>query len=118
MLSTNKMVMTWIGMLPPDSSANNKQRIAYFLIGLVALAVTGGCMSGQAAYFLKYMHIDLRKSLFSLIGVIGLGGALYVGISGIILRYEMAKIYEQLSDIYDSGKLIHFTNWIFVFHEI
>lgn len=104
MLSTNKMVLKWLCMIPFDKTSNKNHRVAFFLFALSGLTCKTFTAVAHVAFFVHYMHTDLHKSLFSLIGVMAISGAIYVGISGIILRHKIVIIYEQLSDIYDFGE--------------
>lgn len=91
-------------MLPADKSSSIIRRISYVFVGLTALIWNAINIAAHVAFFMEYISINLNESLFALIGVIGGCGVFYVGASAFILRYKMAIIFDQLSDIYESGK--------------
>lgn len=109
--------MKWLFMLEPEKSSNRKQRIAYLLVALCVLSFNINCVAAHLAFFLKYLRTDLNKSMFALMGVIPGSGSVYVEIIGIIFRHRMPIIYEQISDIFNSGKWFLEINiwklWIF-----
>lgn len=103
MLITNKTVMSWLCMLPIDKTASAKQKLCYYLRGLIAFIPTASGLIAHSTFFKKNIHSNPAASLFALMGAIGTGGSVYIAIIAFIMRHEMIIIYDLLSDIYDSG---------------
>lgn len=104
MLNTTKKVMEWLCVLPADKASTKQQRISHCMVVLFGLTIKISCVFAHLIFFVKNIHTELNQSLFALLGLIGVAGAVYVEISGVILRNKMATIFEQLSDIHDAGK--------------
>lgn len=106
MLDTNKKVMTWLCMVPPDESSSINQRIAYYLVGMFVFAWNVIGVAGDAAYFFVHIKSDMSEALFALMGTIAGGSMIYVAITAFTFRRKILIIYDRLSDIYDSGECI------------
>lgn len=107
MLSTNKLIMEWLCMLPAEESSTQKQRVMNYLTALFTLTFNTSCAAANATYFWMNLN-NMNQSLFSLFGVLGCCDIVYVEIMAFILRYKMASIYQQLTDIYKLGKCLAF----------
>lgn len=87
-----------------------KVACAIFTVANILANLVG--LLASAAFFLKYVSIDLEVSLYGLFTVFGFGIAMYAAVIVIVNRRKIYNIFEKLSQIYEESKQILTLQWI------
>lgn len=103
-LVTNQQVLTWLCICPIEKSVTKFEKCAQ--IGITSLFVlTLFCgLTASVVYFVKFVSIDLEKSLYT---VLQIGGTLLVLYTFTVLclsRNKINAVFEHLTQIYDECK--------------
>lgn len=99
-LKTNRHVLTWLCVFPPEEGTTKKKRIAHVVFSLTIFGINAGSFFVSLAYFMKYMSIDLEQSIFAIVQMLGEVNMTYISVITFILRDEVSATYKSLSKIY------------------
>lgn len=108
-LATNRRVLTWLCVFPPEKGTTKAQRMAHVALSLSVFVVNMGSFFVSLAYFLKYMSIDLEQSLFAVVQMLGEVNMTYISIITYILRRQITATYKSLCRIYKACEVTVFS---------
>lgn len=103
-LETNRRVLTWLSVFPPEEGSTKSQKVAYTAFTLWILGVLVFSFVTSLAYFLKYMHRDFGRSLFVMVQITGVSNMFYIVCITFILRHRITAVYISLCGIYKARK--------------
>lgn len=103
-LETNRWVLTWLCVFPPERHTSKWKRLAHVAFSLTVFFINAGSFFGSLAFFLKYMSVDLEQCIFALVQMIGEVNMSYISIITFLLRDKIKAIYDNLSRIYRARK--------------
>lgn len=104
-LVTTRQCLTWICMCPADESTSRWQKTKYTLFAVTTEIGLMCICTPAAVYFLKYISIDLGRSVFAFMFVVATFTAFCMGLIGMIsLPHKIGRIFENLSKIYKDSK--------------
>lgn len=103
-LKTNRRVLTWFCVYPPERYASQLKRFLYKCSGLFAFAVLVAGTLGSIAFIIKNISIDLENSLFALMTTVGNVSMVYMVAATYIIRRKIVAIFDSLTKIYNERK--------------
>lgn len=103
-LKTNRWILTWLCVFPPEKNTSKWKKLAHIAFSLTVFIINAGSFFGSLAFFLKYMSVDLEQCIFALVQMIGEVNMSYVSIITFIQRDKIKAIYDDLSRIYRARK--------------
>lgn len=107
-LKTNRRVLTWFCVCPPDERATKWNRYAYVAFTASSFLVMFSAVLSDALFFWKFIATDIEHSLMALLQLFGHGAMAYSILFMYILRDNINAIFESLSEICAmSKKLSH-----------
>lgn len=105
-LVTNQKVLTWICICPVDKNATKFEKSARIgITSLIVITLFCGFIA-SVVFFVKFVSIDLEKSLYTVFQIVGTLLILYSFIVLYLFRNEINAIFEHLTEIYDECKLL------------
>lgn len=108
-LETNQRVLTWLCGYPPNESTGKSKRIAYIVFTVNVIIAMTLFVAAGANFIYRHISISLEESLFSLFHTLGAVSMLYQCVAIVVLRHELAAIFDGLSKIYnESEENLHF----------
>lgn len=102
-LRTNQRVLMWLCGVPPNESDSKRKKTAFVtltlsvIIGHLFLVVAG------AVFIYRNVSDNLEEALFSLFHTLPTASMLYQSVVTVFLCRELAGIFEELSDIYNTS---------------
>lgn len=102
-LSTPQNIFVLFCVWPADEVGWKKVACLIFTIANI-LANTVGLLA-SAAFFWKYVSVNLEVSLYGLFTVFGFAIAIYAAVIVFLSRHEMSNIFGKLSEIYEQSKI-------------
>lgn len=104
-LVTNRQCLICLRILPADETASRRQRLAHSIFaGAVLIGLACG-MTACLAFCWKFASIDLGRSIFAFLFVIGEFTFTYMALVGmILLRHKIGSIFENLKAIYKASE--------------
>lgn len=103
-LRTNRRVLTWFCVYPPEENATKWQKRAYIAFAVYALTLNSVSCVSDAAFFFKFVSTDLEKSLMALLQLFGNATMVYALSITFLLRKKFVAIIESLTTIYETSK--------------
>lgn len=101
-LSTPQKVLMLFCVWPADEVEWKKMACIIFTLCNLIANIVG--LLASAAYFLKYVSIDMEDSLYGLFTVFGFAIAIYMVVFVFFSRHKIHKIFLKLTEIYDRRK--------------
>lgn len=101
-LSTPRKIFILFCVWSADEAGWKKVVCAIFAVANILANFVG--LLASAAFFWKYVSIDLEVSLYGLFTVFGFAIAMYAALIVFIHRQKIYNIFEKLSIIYDESK--------------
>lgn len=101
-LKTSRRVLTWLCMCKPDVPLSAFQKVTCFSVVLVYFISMFGTFGGCAAFFIRFVSVDLTESLYALISSTASTDIVYGFIMGYINREKISMIFDNLSKIYQA----------------
>lgn len=101
-LSTPQKIFILFCVWPADEVGWKKVACGIFTVANILANLVG--LLASAAFFLKYVSIDLEVSLYGLFTVFGFAIAMYAALVVFVYRHKICNIFEKLSKIYDESK--------------
>lgn len=105
-LKTAQRVLTWLCVYPADESASKWMKLAYLICYLSVLLGNFGNLTAGAAYFVKYLSIDLEKALYAFSQMGALLTSAYIIVTLLLLRHRIVVVFDGLAKIYAECKYI------------
>lgn len=102
-LATNQRVLIWFCVCP-DESSSNRQKLAHIAFTTAVVVSIFFCYIPSIEFFVKFVSIDLKDSLYALFQVSALSYAIYTVIFVYFSRQKFIAIFENLSKIYNECK--------------
>lgn len=101
-LKTNRRVLIWFCVHPPAEETSKQKRLAYAVFTIFTLTINLLSTAADAAYFYRFMSIDLEDSLMALLQLFGNATMAYVIVAMFVLRHKIHTIFNNLSQIYEA----------------
>lgn len=100
-LETTHRCLIWLCMCPADKSSNQWQKISYTIFGAAALiAIISGFIS-NVIFCIRFISIDLERSMFAIMFVAAQFGVIYMALVVILLmRPKIDRVFKNLAIIY------------------
>lgn len=108
-LKTTRLVLTWLCVYPADESTSRWKKLAYLMCYLSVLLGNIGNLAAGAAYFIKYLLIDLEKALFAFSQMGALITSAYIIVTLLYLRHRIEVVFDGLAKIYAECKYIFYS---------
>lgn len=111
-LSSVHKLVVWLCLCWSDNSIDIKQKTAYIAATFSLIASQLYSFFTSVAFTVKLVAtVDLEHSLFACVITMNRTNMLYTFVIAYFLRQKIPKIFEHLSEIYDSCKLHFFLLW-------
>lgn len=107
-LLINRRVLTCLCVYPIDESAYKWQKFACIIFTLFILFVHICAVLSGGTFFFKFLTMDLEQAIYSIFHVSGNTCMTYLTIASFLLRHQITLIFEKLSTIYDTSKILIF----------
>lgn len=106
-LATNRRCLIWLRMCPADEPSSQWQKRIFRMVVYASLLF---CITGNVAYCVEYISIDLGRSLFAIVFLAEQISIAYIIIvATICLRFKIDSMLKNLSAIYkNAGKCLRF----------
>lgn len=106
-LATNKrLLILFSGYYSKDNIPKWRQRAnAFFTFTVFAAIIYGIIVS--AAFFLKYVSIDLERSLYAIIQISAMSSAVYTIVFVLFSRRRITTVLDDLAEIYRESETVH-----------
>lgn len=101
-LSTPQTIFLLFCVWPADEVGWKKIACVTFTIANILANAVG--LLASAAFFWKYVSVNLEVSLYGLFTVFGFAIAMYAAIIAFLSRHKMHNIFVRLSKIYEHSK--------------
>lgn len=103
-LSRIRDVFSCLCLHPFDKNISKWQKCARVITVLIVFTMNFCATISSVVFFLKNLSIDLEASLYALIQIFGMIGAVYTTIVTYLLRNQIYELFGKLSSIYDNSK--------------
>lgn len=104
-LPTTRRSLIWLSMCPSDGSPSRWQKLAYTIYTMFCLGTILACIGGNLAFCIKFVSIDLGRSMFSFMFMVAELSIIYVALIGIFsMSHKIDNIFKTLSTIYNACK--------------
>lgn len=106
-LRTNCQSLIWLCMCPQDhlNSPSQWRELIYAIYTAICLGTLITCFSGDLTFCIKFVTIDLGRSMFSFMFLVAEFTAIYMGfIAMFLLRHKIDTIFKTLATIYNACK--------------
>lgn len=103
-LKTNRRVLTWLCVYTIGKNTTKWQKMFYvgFTIFVFVCNIFSFGVSGT--FFVRHVSVNIEKSLFSLIQIIGTLNMNYIVIITLLKRHKISAIFVSLTKIYEASK--------------
>lgn len=105
-LVTTQRVLSWISLCSAEEPTNKWWKLVFKIFPVVLLAANVTGFAASAAFFIKFIAVDLEESLYAVYQLSGHLGMFNMIIVSIILHKEIAGIFESLQRIYNESKSV------------
>lgn len=103
-LKTNRLVLTWFCVYPPEQNTNKWKKLAYAIFALSLLVDSFLISFSSIASILAYISTDFEESLFALMQLFAGSVMIYVVVITFFLRHKIVAICDSLTRIYEASK--------------
>lgn len=100
-LKTTKRVLIWLGMCKSDVPLTTFEKATHYTLILIVIVSNVWTFAACAAFFLRFISIDLTESLYALINIVANLDIIYGSIIAYINRDKISSIFMNLSRIYE-----------------
>lgn len=116
-LVTNKKVLVFLCVCPPDKSMSVGSRAICIISSLIIFILNASVVEVHFSYFLTFVSINLADSLYALMYGIAFCAPVYGMISTLFVRKQFGGIFKKLSAIYRASKCCNsFLQQLFTIH--
>lgn len=103
-LPTTWRSLIWLCMCPSDNALRRWQKLPHATYTTICLGALIACFGSALAYCIKFVSIDLGRSMFSFVFVVGEFSVIYIGLVAIYSMYhKIDTIFKTLSTIYNAS---------------
>lgn len=103
-LVSNQWVLMWLCVCPASESASANKKVAYVAFTLLFCITILSTVAANVTFVIKFISIDLEKSLYAFVYIIAFSGIIYVMIVALLYRHKINAIFVELSAIYKASK--------------
>lgn len=103
-LPLNRRVLVWLYMFPPVDGASRWNKLASMCFSSAVCITLVGCVASSVVFVFRFIAIDLEDSLYAMFPLIACSGLLYTHIVAILSRHDITKLFEKLSQIYQTSE--------------
>lgn len=112
-LKTNRRVLIWFSLYPPDVNTGPYLKLAYLIFSLSIFSVNICGLVSSVAFFLEFISISLEESLYCVFQIAGIGGVICIVTNAYFSRIQMIAIFKHLENIYKACEIIMKFNFPF-----
>lgn len=105
-LETNKKALIWFCAFTSDETPNKRSRLAHITFTAFTIFIFISFLLASMAYFYKFFTIDLSEAFYILIQMTNALPMMNAMIIMIFLRDKFTALYESLTGIYKTCKLV------------
>lgn len=106
MLETNKLLLRWCCICPIGEDTRQWKKNSYFICTLLSFLINLSAMISSSCFAWKYASIDLKESLYAAFQLAPEICIIYVVVTAMVFRHQIAELFEDLSTICDASKII------------
>lgn len=117
LLKTTRQALIWLCVCPPPEGTNIWKRIFYVFFSFVVFFFIAFSGIWVFAFFLKAIHTDLEESLFAFFQVNATIGVIYMLTAGVVLRYKVKDMLEDLKALYEASKIFSNKSQMLTFYK-
>lgn len=103
-LVTLQRILSWLHLCPEEENIHWRKKLAYIICVSTIFVVISSLAASSAVFFVKFVSIDLKQSLFAVFQVIASSSVLCILIIAFFWSHKISAILEDLSAIYDECK--------------
>lgn len=103
-LKTNRQVLTWLSVFPPEKDTSNWQRRRYSIVTVLVLLLNLAGFTATSTFIVKNASVDLATALFGMIQLPITANTAYGIVTAILLRHQITTFIKNLSNIYKTCK--------------
>lgn len=103
-LVTCRQMLTWFCAYPVDPSTSLLRKSSYIITTVFVFMANVCSVASSVAFALKFMQIDLKESLYSVFQIAGSSSTTCAMIIAFSFRFNIAALFENLSNIYNKSK--------------
>lgn len=105
-LKANRRVLAWFCVYPPEENASKWKKRAYISFAVYAVAINLITCASDAAFFFKFVSVDLKRALMALLQLSGNANMAYQITISFLLRAKIVTFIESLTTIYETSKTL------------
>lgn len=106
-LVTNKKVLVFLCVCPPDESMSVGNRAICIISAVIIFLLNASVVEVHFSYFLTFSSVNLAESLYALMYGIAFCAPVYGMISTLFVRNEFGGIFRKLSAIYRASEFLN-----------
>lgn len=103
-LALHQQMMTWMFISSSNKNLGKFQRTMHVAIGFTIFAGLIIGIIASFAYLIKYLSIDLERSLYTTFQLTTCGSAAYVFALACLSRHKIGALFNSLNDICNERK--------------
>lgn len=101
---TPKKMFTCLGIYPEAEGASRLEKMAHITFAWIVFTSNLFASLAHWGYFLKFLSIDLKGSIFAFMGLTAFSCLTYICMTVFSLRRQICNIIDKLVEIYKSRK--------------
>lgn len=106
-LLTNQRVLRWLFVYSVvDETITKRVKFVHGITTFGILVAHFCAVSAGISFFIKFVTIDLERSLFSLFNILGDISVTYISIFLLLKRRKIVVVFKKMSDIYEASKKV------------
>lgn len=106
LFKTNKKFFMLLSIYPTSAKTNKLLKILYRLFGVFAFVILLCSLTANICFIVKYMRIDLQRTLGALFSLVGVFPSWYSLIVFHLLRKSVVGIIDEFQRMCDSSKFL------------
>lgn len=103
-LVTNRRVLTWLCVYPAGEAVSKSKKILYLLFSFIVFIGILSSLIASIAFFIEYVSTDLEVALYAVSQIAAASSVLYAIVMTLFSRQGIARVFEQLTNIYNQSK--------------
>lgn len=96
--------LVWYSVYPADENTPKWKKCAHIMSSCLICFIHLIATECSVAYLIKYLSVDLEKSLYAILQIVACFSAFYACIVMWLTRQKVTKMFENLSKIYNKCK--------------
>lgn len=104
-LTTCRRVLTWLGVCPISGNVSKFERFDPIVVSFLIISSVSVALVASMVFFVKFLSVDLEKSLQTLLQIAGALSILYSFIVLYISRNKISAVFDHLKQIFDASKI-------------